>query len=433
MIKITDPNLIAQLESSSSKYKKVTDPNIIAQLEGNRQSQSEQPIQQQIPQEQPESSNGFMHYASMLGGPNPMSIIRLLRSAAQGGVEAGRSISNLPHALGAEGWKTAEAANIGPKNPNLLEEGVRIIAPSAALATATGGGSLLGMMRGGAISGGVLDEENPLFGATLGAGLGAVGKAIPRLIDFARNTHPQKVTNEFVNKYGKEAAAKLKDFTKETWNPINEAGNENIYNKINPVQRETTPAYAKYVEKLRNEPKFESFNDIFAENPNLENTHRLQSEIGKELRHLDKAHNMGNDINWLRYKELSKIRQDLKTDINNYMETLSPELRQAHKIASKTHKDIIVPTRNAVRTVGKITSPIDEKVDPQELMSLLKSATKDEKLSYRPLPQEALTLAKQLKRNLGNKRAISLGLVPSTIATGIGYHKTNLLRHLIGR
>lgn len=398
-------------------------------------------------QEQPlDRSNDFIDHMSNLAGgvfPGGASVarqgMRLAQSAAQGGMEAGRSISNLPHAFGAEGWSTPQGPNFGPKNPTLLEEATRVLAPGVALGAATGGiGSAMkvpGWLNApisGAITGGALDEDHPIRGAATGAIAGLATKAIPRLIDMARNSRPQKVTDEFIKKYGKEAAIKLKEFTKETWNPINESGNENIYNKINPARRETTPAYAKYVEKLRNEPKFESFNDIFAENPNLENTHKLQSEIGKELRHLDKSDKMGNDINWLRYKELSKIRQDLKTDINSYMETLSPELREAHKVASKTHKDIIVPTRNAVRTAGKITSPIDEKVDPRELMSLLKSATKDEKLSYRPLPEEAITLTKQLKRNLGNNRKLLLGAVPAITATGVGYHKAHLLRHLLG-
>lgn len=393
-----------------------------------RQKQEQMPTQE-------EPSNGFMHYASMLGGPNPMSIIRLLRSAAQGGVEAGRSIANLPHVFGAEGWKTPEPANFGPENPNLLEEGVRIIAPSAALATATGGGSLLGMMRGGAISGGVLDEENPLFGAAVGAGAGALGKAAPRIIDFAKNIYPQKVANEFATKYGAKGLEEIEAPSKAMWNKAFSSPKENIYEVINPTTRLTTPAHAKYINKLGNESRFEDLKNIFVENPNLENTHKLQSEIGSEIGDIRKriTRKEATQSDWLRFKELSKIRKDLLSDIDNYLEKTNPKLREAYSEASRLHSTEVIPARNAANIASEHISEIDNSVDKQTLLNALKNATTKKAFKRNPLPQEALTLTKQLEKNLANSKKVfnPWNFVYGAGAVGVPYGASHLLRHLL--
>lgn len=397
---------------------------------------------------------------------NPSNLgMRLLGDIASGMAQGGRAIRNAPYnitnAISPEtaekiansGWAgkhlfapdTRELYKFGVNDPKFLDKLIQGGISAGPIAVLAGGpvasltkSPLLGAMAGGTVSGAITDEENPLLGAALGAGLGAAGTGVGKLINTFRNARPQTIANEFIKKYGKEGLEEIERPAKQLWKKVNEAGNENIYNRISPTQRQTTAAHAKYSEKLGKEGRFDDLRKFFEENPNLENTHKLQSEIGAEIGDLNTAKAIEGKLSssdWTRYRELKNIRNDLLSDINKYLESVSPELKSAYQQASKMHKDVVVPARNAAKIKRKVTSGIDQSIKPTKLSEALEKATNEEILGYKPLPEDVLTLAKKLEKNISNKRKLSIG-IPSSVAIGsagaIPYHKVSLIRHLLG-
>lgn len=411
-------------------------------------SPMEQPMQQSIPEQMEQT--------------NPDSYgLRILGNVASGMAQGGRALRNAPynitHAIAPEmaeniansGWAgkhlfapdTRELYKFGINDPRILDRLIQGSASGIPLAAATGGGSLLGMMRGGALAGGLLDEETPFLGAAVGGGLGAAGKGIPKLLDFAKNMRPQKVANEFASKYGAKGLEEIEAPSKAMWEKAL-APKENIYETINPNTRLTTPAQSKYVNKIGNESEYAHLRDLFAQDPTLKNTHNLQSAVGEEIGELLKKKSIEKVLpqaDRVRLHELKGIRDDLLKDINVYLDKVNPELKQTYNEASKLHREIVVPARNAAKIQSKIPRNTNETINKERLASALENASTPEKLGtiekrgYRPLPEEVLTLRKQLEQNMKNKKKIfnPWNAVYGAGALGVPYGASHLLRHLL--
>jgi hypothetical protein len=483
MIKITDPNLLAQLEAAPSSMKKVTDPALLAQLE-----------RQSIPQNN--SNVGFLP-------------ARLGADILAGLAEGGQSLRNVPYnitrtiapetaeRIAQSGWagrhlfapqKNDFSSTFGVNEPNILDRIIQGTASVGPLAAATGGGTLAGLMRGGAISGG-LTSENPFLGATLGAGAGAIGKAIPTIgksliglskrmgstnpINWIRpgqtaqeiayratpeflesNVAPSRALynkafegtkgmgiyepqanrialNELTGSVSKEAipdsAIKYRDIPAGKLKELIKQGSGKTYPEILPEELALT-------REAGGGGQLELMHDLFTEQPTLENAHNLQRQLGYKIGNLKGkiANKTISPAEEVILNRATRARDILKNDIHNFLERVEPGKAKPYKQATELFKNDVIPARNAADIINKHIHMPGNRVEAESLSNALKRASSLEGLERKPLPSELLNLNEILRKRIGNKEAAKVLGKYAAYASGLGWAGVHTLQHLMG-
>lgn len=326
--------------------------------------------------------------------------------------------------------KTNLSEAFGINNPNMFDKTIQGLSGAVPLA-AIGGGPIVG----GALSGAVLDQEDPLLGGLVGAATGGIAKSIPSVIN-AFKYRPSKVSNIIKNMISEEGIAANAEPSKALYKTVNEATKgKNIYgvktNKGNLSLENLTAKIPenkiiesgiKYkdlnpsrVEKIYTGSKLKLMHNDFLENPTIENAHGLQSKLGTEIRKLQAKETVSKSLDAADRKTLDSYlmaRGLLKNDIHSFLNTTEGGLADVYKQAGLLHAKDVVPLRNAAALVEKHLHPEEELTMDTLSRALQKMSTK-ESLARMPLPKELINLGGKLKKGMITQKIIQKSIKPA--------------------
>lgn len=311
------------------------------------------------------------------GASNPGAIGRFAQQAAE--FVPGATIGS------------ALAASLGP-----LTGGALVAHPLAHAA--------MGGMMGGAATGGSEPFLGGALGTLTGLGMGVLPGAIKGI--------------------AARPGMALKDLIKQTSKPYME---ENI---LGPGRAMYENLYkdagnkALNVKKLLKDIPFEDFTNTLKEsglkkplnaileNPNYKNTHKLLSDVGKELNGLYKTlreqHSLpGKDR--VRLEELKTVKEALTPRLDELAHNISPKFAKQHVKASEFHRDVTVPARNLTDVVKTHVGKLNNTVDKKALAADLKNAGSIGSQENLPFSHEGLTLSDRLIRGIPAYRNLGIG------------------------
>lgn len=319
--------------------------------------------------------------------------------------------------------KTNLSEAFGIKNPNMADNLIQGLSGAIPLA-AIGGGPIVG----GALSGAVLSQEDPLLGGLVGAGTGAIAKAIPSAIN-AYKYRPSKVADTIKNMISEEGMAANAEPSKSLYSTVNQATKgQNIYGKPSAKgklslenltakipENKITESGIKYkdlnpsrVEKVYTGSKLKLMHNDFLGNPTIENAHTLQSQLGSQIRKLQAKEIVSKSLDAADRKTLDSYlmaRRLLQNDIHGFLNTAEGGLADVYKQAGLLHAKDVVPLRNAAALVEKHLQPGEELTMDTLSRALQKMSTK-ESLARMPLPKELINLGGKLKKGVATQKII---------------------------
>jgi hypothetical protein len=325
----------------------------------------------------------------------------------------------------------AGAIRSGMKAIELAEASPEIVATASKY---LGGEGLAGAMRriaGSTAYGAATSPEDRAKGAGEGALLGGIGEALPGSFKLAGKAtgfmRPVKTMNKILDASSdSNLAQKLAESTTKYSDVISKAGNNPIYDDISKSD------YLKLTNKDINrvyDDGLQELNNKFLDNPNLENAHELQWQLGSKIGDLKiKKLRIGSldavDSNMM--KSYHTARNYLKNDINSFLDK-EPTLSDKYKEATQHFKDEVVPLRNA----NKLVNSFGRYVTPEKLATALNRA----EVKKIPLPEDVSTGFDNLYSQIKNKkmaRALVGGLAGSVGLGAITAHHIPLGMEIAG-
>lgn len=227
-------------------------------------------------------------------------------------------------------------------------------------------------------------------GALTGAIGGAAGEAIPAIAGLAKYASPQKLTDSImgylkggrsVEENAKSLASDIKNtFEKRTgeasdlYNPLfNAVGNRSVYSDIakspelyKNLDKNIVNSYLPDIKKLHNK---------FIEDPTLKNAHDLQSQLGFEVRKLErqpvKSISDTRDMqNW------RNARNNLQQDVNTFLNASDKtgDLSKMYNDATEHYRNNVVPylSNSGIAKIAK-----GQVTNPKNITTLFKSPSED--------------------------------------------------------
>ncbi len=324
MKKVTDPNILAQLNSDSSSTK-VTDPNLLAQLNGQEATQQQAPSPQGMLQQAGNTVEQYWNKpferniaAPALGFAQgvanvPSDIMNLLNKTSQFGLPE----QFKKNANGQE--RHFPSFNVAPHTlPSQAGEAASMVFNPAFTAKAP---EAINALKTGASELGNLASNNPL-----------AEKAINMVNAFKPGAEAEKLS-EHLGQGAKTADQNMESLVKDIQNKHNEreaeagihfnhaldrAGNEKIYEKPNPLVTTKLDEEKDILGKIK-DLKVGELGKAFENDPNFNNAHKLQSELGAWVGEFEKKpHKTTEELADL--NKVRGIRNQLKNDISNFME-----------------------------------------------------------------------------------------------------------------
>jgi hypothetical protein len=409
MRKITDPNLLAQLEAAPSNYKKVTDPNIIAQLEGN------EPQQQNW---QKRLENSFPGGLATSVGNQVMDFASMPEQLLRGGAHTINSLLNkIPGVnipLPDLNYRTLPRAE-EPENPGLGYQAGHFVGEAAPWMVPGAMAGKAALKLGGKVFGAV----NP-------------GKTALTLQELLTKESGNAVRAPSGNLYNK-----VFEGTKHTNIYGENIGNKNIaiQDLIENVEKNELPDLVhRYIDLNPQEIKtayvdsgLKRLHNVFEKHPTLENAHKLQSQLGTEVRGINKKGKLADAADKAHKESYEYARDILKNDINSFLEGSESGLGKSYKEATRLHRENVIPHENAIDIIGQHVNAYTNKINPGSLSKALENAYNIKSLKNNPIPQEVMKLNELLKNQLRNKNYA----IKAASITG-GALGLNKIRHLLG-
>lgn len=300
-----------------------------------------------------------------------------LRSALSGVMQGVGNLGAFSGPLGNLQQQTSPA--ILPKNPDLLDKvihgitsyGTQISPALLGAGPEVLGSKLLGMVGSGAVTGAAENIDHPLIGASVGGVLGSVpsvlsgglykaGQQLFRTPSFVKQALQDALSggNKTVSENAQSLASDIRNaFQSQKQNasaiyqPVfDAAGNDNIYSSgIDQKYLATPNSFAS--------SKSDDLHENFIKNPTVNNAHLLQSQLASDARSIK-----GSDVGSQQaIKSINNSRQNLLSDINNYLTQKDPNLANQYNQAAQNYLENVVPytTDKSIKNIatGKITNP----------------------------------------------------------------------------
>lgn len=165
--------------------------------------------------------------------------------------------------------------------------------------------------------------------------------------------------------------------------------------------------------------------NLFEKNPTLKNAHKLQSDLAREIRSIDKKGKLASEAEGVHKEGYEYARELLKNDINNFLEKNGSGVGKAYKQATNLHRENVVPYENAADIIGENINNYTGKINPKTLSSSLENAYTG--IKNEPLPQDVMKLNELLKKQLRNKKYATRAGVGAGSILGL-----NKFRHFLG-
>lgn len=355
MPKVTDPDLLAQLNGDSSGINKVTDPEILKQLNsdsvGNESPSDWRDRLNAIPDDVITGVKGGVQ--NLFHGITPSLVSEFHPQGISQHI--GDFLGNVVAFVG--GGEALGALGKGiPIVKNVISAGSKLPGLVKRLGSATTYGA-------------INNPEDREKGATIGLETGGVGeglgllfgKGFPKAAEFL---YPKNHANDLANSIYKNYQ-NAQQASSELYNPVfKKLGEEEIF------KSPKNSSYSKLGDKVFNTYDYdlENLHKEFLKEPTLNKAHELQSDIGTEISSLKNENNTYADRNAI--KKLTAARNSLKDDINTFLKNKNPDLLQQYKDAANFHRTNVVPyTEN--KTISNIVSGKKETITPQSLRKSL--------------------------------------------------------------
>ncbi len=374
MSAVTDPNLIAILNAkagnSPSMGKTVTDPNLIAIL--NQKASA------------PAPENNEPSFASKIA-PNVLA----------GMAQLGHNLINAPHNLvnavspemashipTQQNYDFSKMLKLPGTTADKVVQGLAANSPALVMGKmplGAAGNAIraipgVGNFTANAISRiipqgafGAATSENPLEGGKNMAEMQAIAEALPvpfKALGKGLNyLHPDKYAQQILNHIGGganigENARKFAEKIQSAYNDATKTGKE-LYNDVfgnginsaihnnGVVSALKKGKYSSLSPKVTENftPDLKDLEKDFKTSPNLQNAHELQSQLGYEIRRLEKMDKRANlsvaDRSIL--QNYRKARGNLLEDMNKGFEKVNPELKDKYLEATENWNENVVP------------------------------------------------------------------------------------------
>jgi hypothetical protein len=387
---VTDPNLIAQLEAAPSTPVKtapssygtpVTDPHLIAQLEGTQQPSlvnkiAQSPTVQFTLGAGDAIRNTMADALNLLPGVN-ISPVQTGNGTAYG---IGKFAGNAGAFLG--GGDILDAARAEAEALPAIGQAAQ------ALGGSDFGATLARRALGSAGYGAITNPQDRGAGALEGAALSGASDVIPKAVgtlpSLTSFLRPQQYANSILNEMGggqslennakslaqdiQNAYQARKGESNDLYNPIfSNLGSRSIYDGLSGNYSNLDP---KIINSF--DDKISGLHDDFTQNPTLNNAHALQSQLGTAIRKLQSSDARGNlsvaDRNVLyRYQN---ARNALNGDIDNFLNTTSPQLASQYNLANQHYLDNVVPyiENSKIASIAK-----GDNTNPRNITSIFKN------------------------------------------------------------
>lgn len=437
MIKVTDPEILAQLEADneprqySNGMQKVTDPNILAQLEG-----QQQPIKEGI-------LKRYLINPSLAIGDAGLN-------AALG---AGDAFTNaLTFGYGGDAAKKMGYADPESISYNLGRIGGHIGAaaiPGSLAAKAIRGGMLgaraipyantLGSMLGGAEEGFAANPGERASSAIEGAAIPLAFKGISKGLKIGKNVgkalinrNPALYEQELVKRGGEDFLKQIEKPSSDLYNAIEEATAGKGMSFRGPTLEKLTNI-SPQAERLYKDPDIKPLYESFLTNRGYIQAKNLRSALGDEARDLLKTKAIKGSLNTAQKQKLKTIydeRRTLNNFIDEHLETF-PGLKESFQKANLLHRKDVIPARNAAKTINDYVNDITGDIrNKKELINTLSNSYTKNAIGKKPMPRELFDILNKYEQNLNNKENLSHLMkqmfiygFPATIGgTYLGHH-----------
>lgn len=433
---ITDPELIAQLESPNHGTP-ITDPRMIAQLEGSNQSMGQQQ----------EGKMGFreLHPTLSTIADIVSPEIRVLQNVGAGLGSFGQGLYNtiprMQQMVGANpSWQPSErnmSATMGLPNPNMAEKALQGVVQYAPYALLPGGTVAKAMVQGAVA--GATQSENPLLGAGIGAvgagtamgALKGIGKIPGALRQIKSGFTPAKTLGDLLEK-----TSKILENLEETGKSMYEPISSNPMFKIAPAELNN---YNKVIKSIP-EKEIKSHLDYDARDlhnglindPTLDKIHWFKSHIKSELRDLELKQAINGKLGVPEKNTqifLKRAGKALEKDMENnlgQLDVFHPEISNAYRGAQYHHATEVEPWRKADLELRKLGQ------DPtiNKVINKFKTFKLSDKEAGANLPEEFKKTLETLKHQVINKKLVKgLGYGVAGLA---GLSQADKLKNLLG-
>lgn len=402
MIKVTDPNLLAQLEGYpsnspiSNNMQKVTDPALLSQLE----AEPEQNFANKI------INNPLMQalYGAGDSFTNALSFGKLGNAARNIGAGNPESLSYKLGELAGDVGAAAIPSALATKAIRLGMLGQKAIPYANTLGNAIGGAEWgFAAHPGSRLSGAAEGAAIPLAFAGAGKALKYGKKLTQSLV----NRNPAKFEQELI-KRGTEQY--LEDVARPS---------SNLYKEIEAQTAGKgmtfrSPTLDKLIklspqaERLYKDPDIKPIYENFAKNKGYIEAKNLKSSLGDEYNSLIKTKLKEGSLNTAQKQKLRTISEQMETldtFINEHLSTFPKELNLLDKLkeANLLHRTNVVPARNAAKIINEHVDTLGNVINKKRLINSLEKASSKPNMLKRPIPQEVSNINKLYEENLTNK------------------------------
>jgi hypothetical protein len=388
------------------------------QQEQHPQEQQRQPYQMHMNQERQNTIPGG--FVTNLGNSGISTINQLLNGIPQ--IGAIPSMPNTPFInKNHPGLRIPEFSE--PENPS----------------TAYNIGHALGYVP--EVSGGIQLLKHGIPAALRGA-KNIIGKGINSISPGKTAQTLEEVASEASNKLVRKPSEEMfneafgKSNNSHIYEDISAKGNKSFENLIESVERKDLPGTDHRYLDLNPEEVSTAYADAglkrlhktFIKNPNLENAHTLQSQLGNQIRDINSKGKLATPAEKYHRASYEYAKDILNNDIGKFLETTTGKgAEQLYKNAKKLYRETVVPHENAERIIRESFNHYTKKTNPETLAKSLENAYTGENFVNNPLPQDIMRLNELMKSQLRNKKY----LIRSAIGIG-GLTGANKLRHFAG-
>lgn len=259
------------------------------------------------------------------------------------------------------------------------------------------------------VGGGLGALENPdnkAQGALTGAGFSAAGEAVPAAFSgigkIAELINPVK----YAGKLGKQIQNTYQTFKDQASNIYNDLrarhGDSNIYqigNKLPSTNYlKSDPENMSY---LTSNSDLRKMHNTFIKDPSFENAHKLQSQMGTEIREIRSRGMDASSRNTV--SALSDLRTNLLDDMGTFLNNTNKLDYAQYQTARGITRDIVAP-HDIDSYVGKVARGKIKNTQPEQLVKGIKNAVESGEL---PKGHYLEQLGEQLNHRMQRGQAIN--------------------------
>lgn len=290
-------------------------------------------------------------------------------------------------------------------------EGAPLVGKLAELLGQQGIPGMAKRVIGSSAYGAATNPEDRLNGVKQGAIGGAIGEALPLLVNPIKSAAEYMMPEKFAKNVAstlKNSFNDLKDQFKQKYAPtIDKFGNYKIGLKnksYSNIGDDITDRYYSGASKAHEE---------YVKNPTVRNAHKLQSQLGYDQRVLENkpVGKISPEEN-ATLKKLKVARNSIKSDIDDFFRMRSNDLADSYKNTTKEYMEQVVPFKENA-AISNMASGKVKKPTSKQVMNAFKE-------SEHPMFKE---LSRQMERRLLARKAGQIGgsaLAGATLGSPFG-------------